>query len=528
MTADSTSTTASATTAMPTQKTRRIAPGRWTLRTRLVVALVGLLAVTITTIGALTVVALDHFLVGQLDDQLLSAGNRARNESTRQPGFDRDRDSYRDPGPAFLVAPGQAAGTIGAIVVDEQVVDAAVLDPSGTPRKLPVSTDSDLTEVKPNGEPQSEDLGDGLGTYRVVGVLGPQGATVITGLPLAPVTATVQQLAVIITVVAVVGLIAAGAAAAFIIGISLRPLRRVASTATQVAGMPLDSGDVALAVRVPDRDTDPHTEVGQVGSAINHMLENVAAALTARHISEMRIRSFVADASHELRTPLASIRGYAELTRRSEAALPPDAANALGRIESESIRMTSLVEDLLLLARLDAGRPIEFQPVDLSQLVVTCVNDAHVAGPDHLWDLRLPEDPVTVTGDGDRLHQVLANLLTNARVHTPPGTQVTVDLSTVKTTGQSATQWAAIRVHDNGPGIPTDLQPEVFGRFSRGDSSRSRAAGSTGLGLAIVSAVVSAHHGTITVDSRPGDTSFVLYLPLGWEPEGSAHPLADS
>lgn len=340
---------------------------------------------------------------------------------------------------------------------------------------------------------------------------------VVTGLPLAPVDQTVQQLAVIITVVALVGLLAAGFIAAFIISVSLRPLRRVAGTATQVAGMPLDSGEVALAVRVPDRDTDPHTEVGQVGAAINHMLENVAAALTARHISEMRIRSFVADASHELRTPLASIRGYAELTRRSDAQLPADAANALSRIESESVRMTSLVEDLLLLARLDAGRPIEFEPVDLSALVVTCVSDAHVAGPDHNWDLRLPDEPVVVSGDADRLHQVLANLLANARVHTPPGTNVTVTLSTVESPSISpntTTRWAAIRVHDNGPGIPTDLLPEVFGRFSRGDSSRSRAAGSTGLGLAIVNAVITAHHGTITVSSRASDTSFIFYLPL--------------
>ena len=449
-------------------------PTRWTLRTRLVVALVALLSITVTTVGVLTVVSLDRFLVGQLDEQLNSAVTRARNESNRAPDFDRDHDQFNSRGPAFLVAPGQATGTIGAIVVNERVVRADV------------------------------------------GTAGPwQVPVVVTGLPLAPVDQTVQQLAVIITVVALVGLLAAGFIAAFIISVSLRPLRRVAGTATQVAGMPLDSGEVALAVRVPDRDTDPHTEVGQVGAAINHMLENVAAALTARHISEMRIRSFVADASHELRTPLASIRGYAELTRRSDAQLPADAANALSRIESESVRMTSLVEDLLLLARLDAGRPIEFEPVDLSALVVTCVSDAHVAGPDHNWDLRLPDEPVVVSGDADRLHQVLANLLANARVHTPPGTNVTVTLSTVESPSISpntTTRWAAIRVHDNGPGIPTDLLPEVFGRFSRGDSSRSRAAGSTG--LAIVNAVITAHHGTITVSSRASDTSFIFYLPL--------------
>lgn len=492
-------------------------PTRWTLRTRLVVALVALLSITVTTVGVLTVVSLDRFLVGQLDEQLNSAVTRARNESNRAPDFDRDHDQFNSRGPAFLVAPGQATGTIGAIVVNERVVRAAVLDSTGTPQPLPVETDSDLAEVDPNGQPKSEDLGNGLGKYRVVGTAGPEGSVVVTGLPLAPVDQTVQQLAVIITVVALVGLLAAGFIAAFIISVSLRPLRRVAGTATQVAGMPLDSGEVALAVRVPDRDTDPHTEVGQVGAAINHMLENVAAALTARHISEMRIRSFVADASHELRTPLASIRGYAELTRRSDAQLPADAANALSRIESESVRMTSLVEDLLLLARLDAGRPIEFEPVDLSALVVTCVSDAHVAGPDHNWDLRLPDVPVVVSGDADRLHQVLANLLANARVHTPPGTNVTVTLSTVESPSISpntTTRWAAIRVHDNGPGIPTDLLPEVFGRFSRGDSSRSRAAGSTGLGLAIVNAVITAHHGTITVSSRASDTSFIFYLPL--------------
>ncbi len=408
---------------------KRVSPGSWTLRTRLVVALVALLAVTITVVGVLTIVALDRFLIGQLDDQLTAASTRARVDVGRGPDSRRNADSFSTPGRAFPIAPGQATGTLGAVVV---------------------------------------------------------------------------------------GLVVAGVAAAAIISISLRPLRRVAATATQVAGMPLDSGEVALAIRVPTQDTDPRTEVGQVGSAINHMLENVAAALQSRHESEQRVRSFVADASHELRTPLASIRGYAELTRRGDAELPPDARNSLARIESESIRMTSLVEDLLLLARLDADRPIEFTPVDLSALVIACVSDAHVAGPDHQWQLRVAPEPVIVSGDTDRLHQVIANLLTNARVHTPPGSTVTISLErTAAPTAASASaeQFAELRVHDDGPGIQPELLPEVFGRFSRGDSSRSRAAGSTGLGLAIVSAVVEAHHGRISVDSRPGSTTFVLQLP---------------
>ena len=485
---------------------QRLSPSRWTLRTRLVVALVALLAATVTVVGVLTVVALDRFLVDQLDDQLTAASNRVRVDAGRAPDTLRENGEFTMPGPLFPGTRGQASGTLAAIVLDGEVLRASSIDSDGSPTELPEDADEVLSTVPAFGEPQSIELPDGLGSYRVVGTPGPNGAVLVTGLPLKEVDETVQQVSLIIAVVALAGLVAAGAATAAIISISLRPLRRVAGTATQVAGMPLDSGEVALAVRVPDRDTDTHTEVGQVGSAINHMLENVAAALTARHQSEQRIRSFVADASHELRTPLASIRGYAELTRRSNSELPEETKNSLARIESESIRMTSLVEDLLLLARLDAGRPIEFAPVDLSALVVDCVSDAHVAGPDHRWDLRVPPEPVTVSGDSDRLHQVIANLLTNARVHTPPGSAVTITL-------QPGDEGATLQIRDNGPGIPPDLLPEVFERFSRADSSRSREAGSTGLGLAIVSAVVAAHHGTITVRSAPGDTEFTLTLP---------------
>jgi two-component system OmpR family sensor kinase len=217
------------------------------------------------------------------------------------------------------------------------------------------------------------------------------------------------------------------------------------------------------------------------------------------------VRKFVADASHELRTPLAAIRGYAELTRRSRDRVPPEVAHALDRVESETVRMTGLVEDMLLLTRLDAGRPIERAPVDLSATVVNAVSDAHAAWPGHRWRLDLPAEPVTVTGDPGRLHQVVANLLANARMHTPAGTEVTVSLA--------AGDEVVLRVADNGPGIPPELQPEVFERFTRGDSARSRANGSTGLGLAIVAAVVEAHHGTVEVDSAPGHTAFTIRLP---------------
>ncbi|HWS57919.1 MAG TPA: HAMP domain-containing sensor histidine kinase, partial [Actinotalea sp.] len=271
-------------------------------------------------------------------------------------------------------------------------------------------------------------------------------------------------------------------------------------------------GEVTLQ-RVPEADTDPGTEVGQVGAALNRLLGHVEGALAARHESEMQVRQFVADASHELRTPLASIRGYAELVRRLPGPMPDDALRAMERVESESHRMTALVEDMLLLARLDAGRAVGEHEVDLAALAVDAVADAHAAGPDHVWRLDLPggqddEDipACTVVGDEHRLRQVLVNLLSNARVHTPTGTTV---VTSVRTDGSSVT----LRVRDDGPGIAPALVPRLFQRFTRGDAARSPGTGSTGLGLAIVAAVVAAHGGQITADGTPGATTFTVRLP---------------
>jgi two-component system OmpR family sensor kinase len=258
--------------------------------------------------------------------------------------------------------------------------------------------------------------------------------------------------------------------------------------------------------------------VGQVGSALNNLLDSVEAALAVRQASEHKVRTFVADASHELRTPLASIRGYAELTRRFGGDLGEDVQHNVTRIESEAQRMTSLVEDLLLLARLDAQRELDTADVDLSRLLVDVVSDAHAAGPDHEWDLVLPDEPVVVRGDDLRLHQVFANLLTNARVHTPAGTSVVVEL------GEPKDETVEVRVRDTGPGIPDELQPALFERFVRGDSSRNRKSGSTGLGLSIVHAVVTAHHGTVRVESRPGSTVFVVRLPVHQPAEAAQKP----
>jgi two-component system OmpR family sensor kinase len=326
--------------------------------------------------------------------------------------------------------------------------------------------------------------------------------------PLGDMQATLTQFGVSLAGISLAGILLIAFATWLFVSYALRPLRRVAATATEVASMPLDRGEVDLSVRVPDADTDRRTEVGQVGAAFNTMLGHVDNALKARQASESKVRQFVADASHELRTPLASIRGYAELTRRGNYDLPPDVRHSLGRVESEAVRMTSLVEDLLLLARLDAGRDIETAPVDLSTLLVDCVSDAYVAGPDHEWELDLPDDPVVVEMDAHRIHQVIANLLANARIHTPAGTSVKVGL------GVTAADTAVVTVADNGPGIPRQQQRDLFERFTRGDSSRQRGTGSTGLGLSIVRAVVDAHGGNVTVKSRKGSTVFRVELPV--------------
>ncbi len=494
---------------------RRHPFGGWSLRARLIAALVGLLALVSVVIGVVSTLALRDFLVGQVDAQLRAAGDRASHAYENRPR-DHESDDGDDPGPDFLGAPGQAAGTLAGELQPGHLPKAAVIDEAGAQQAVPAAAVNVLVDLPADGEPHTRDLGS-LGAYRLIAITSPDSDTLITGLPLSGVTEAVWRMTAVAAAVAVIGLLAVGALGAVVVRRSLRPLRRVAATASQVAEVPLDRGEVALSMRVPPADTDPRTEVGQVGSALNRLLGHVSAALAARHESEMRVRQFVADASHELRTPLAAIRGYAEVTKRNRDAVPPDVAYALGRMESETVRMTALVDDLLLLARLDEGRPLATEPVDLTSLIVDAVSDAHVAGPERRWRLDLPEDPVTVTGDAARLHQVFANLLANARTHTPPGTTVTTTLT-------SSNGAAVVTVTDNGHGIPPDLLPEVFERFARGDTSRSRAAGSTGLGLAIVFAVVEAHQGGATVESRPGHTAFTVTLPLRAdeaEPSGS-------
>ena len=491
-----------------------------TLRNRLILSVLALIALVGLIIGVVSSLALNGFLLSRLDAQLQTATSRSLSSidgpRPGESGSTSGSNGLDRADPARIVGgPGQAPGTLGAFALGGVVSRAAIVDSAGVVQSLSTDQLQALTQLDVADGTQTVDLGGSLGVYRVGFDLSAEGNGIIVGLPLSEVTATVTQLVVVTIVVTLAGLVVAALFGTVLIRLALRPLDRVVATATRVSRLQLDRGDVAIPERVARADTDERTEVGRVGASLNKLLGHVSSALASRQASENKVRRFVADASHELRTPLASIRGYAELTRRGGHTLPADVTHSLGRIESEATRMTSLVEDLLLLARLDEKPELESKTVDLTRLVVDAVSDAHVAGPEHVWELDLPEEPLEVTGDGARLYQVVANLLANARVHTPAGTRVTVALEAAGLA--SGGPGAIVRITDDGPGIDPELVSTLFERFVRGDASRYRQAGSTstGLGLAIVEAVVDAHGGAVTVTSRPGQTTFTVSLPRG-------------
>ncbi|WP_327183919.1 HAMP domain-containing sensor histidine kinase [Streptomyces sp. NBC_01334] len=502
----------------PRAQKRRAGQPR-TLRTRLVVASVALIAVVCAVIGTVTTLALRSHLYDQLGDKLQDVSSRAAGMGGPPGGIKEGQPGQNTTGTSgtvdlkeFVTRGPQPQGTVIAKVVNGSITDSKVGKKDSTSTDINPMVDKNLSEaqeaalgtVAQDRSSHSIEI-PGLGDYLVQYVSGDKGSYYVA-IPTQDTDSTITTLILVELSVTAAGLVAAGIAGYVMVGVATRPLRRVAATATRVSELPLHTGEVNLSERVPEAETDPHTEVGQVGAALNRMLNHVHGALHARQESEMRVRQFVADASHELRTPLASIRGYAELTRRGREEVGPDTRHALGRIESEAGRMTFLVEDLLLLARLDAGRPLQFEQTDLVPLVIDTISDARAAGRDHVWRLELPDEPALVSADAARLQQVLVNLLANARTHTAPGTTVTARV-------QRRGPWLCVDVQDNGQGIPADLLPHVFERFARGDSARSRNTGSTGLGLAIVQAVATAHGGAVTVDSVPGQTVFTVHLP---------------
>ncbi len=458
------------------------------LTSRLVVTAVLLVAVMSLLIGTATTLAMRGYLTGQLDDKVLASVRVERGPDG--PDGDRDRSGPEDtgfPGPLG----NQGPGTL--IAFPDRDGGAVLTQERSAPRALSTAALAELAGVPTDGEVHEVDL-DGFGPYRVAAVdTGTVNGVLVTGLPTDDLDESVDSLVRLELVLALLAVLVAAVVARTVVRRQLRPLHEVASTAHNVAMLPLDSGQIGLTERVPSHLTDERTEVGQVGAALNTLLEHVESSLDARHESEQRVRQFVADASHELRTPLTTIAGYTELARKR----PDDAeaaATALTKVADESKRMTALVEDLLLLARLDSGRPLDRAPVDLTRLLLEAVSDARVLAPDHRWRLDLPDEAVEVIGDEQRLHQVVTNLLTNARKYTPAGTTVTV-----------AARADGFSVHDDGPGFPAALLPHAFERFARADAARQREGG-VGLGLALVEAIVTAHGGTVTLASVPGDT----------------------
>jgi two-component system OmpR family sensor kinase len=479
---------------------------RTPLRVKLIVAVLGLVTVALALISLASVTALRGYLVGRLDDQLRGVAP-AFVEDRPHPGGGPDDHGRRPPSP-YLVQLRDAAGT----VVEEPGADALetgqgrpVLPADGAWFRAHTGT---LLTVPAQGG----------GHWRVlVQPREDSPGTVVVAASLAGIDDAVGWLQRIDLFVSLAVLLVVAGVGVAIVRASLRPLVEMEQTAEAIA-----AGD--LTRRVPDRD--PRTEVGRLAAALNSMLAQIEAAFRARAASEAtarrseeRMRRFVADASHELRTPLTTIRGFAELYRQGATRDAGELDRLMRRIEDQAARMGLLVEDLLLLARLDQQRPLDRRPVDLLALAAEAVNDARAVAPDRPIELQLANGdggaaggPLLVLGDEDRLRQVIANLMSNALTHTPAGSPIELRAGSRRDDGRSH---AAIEVVDHGPGLTQEQTERVFERFYRADQARTRAHGGTGLGLSIVAALVAAHGGTVEVRSIPGQgASFRVLLPL--------------
>ncbi|MDO9397034.1 MAG: HAMP domain-containing sensor histidine kinase, partial [Herbiconiux sp.] len=463
----------------------------WTLRTRLVVGTAVVVAAVLTTVGIVNIVSLSASVTNVVDTQL-SGSIRALSHSVEKFRYGNTPDgrpsASNDPLPdkSFTDFTGHGPGSIIALVSDGEVLDSARFSDSDAETLSPAVTDQLRSADLADGEHRNIVL-TGLGSYRVAAQIDSQGNMLVAGVSMATADAAVLQETLLISILGLLGLLIIVVGVIVVVRLALRPLARVVGTAVEVTTLPLDRGDVAITTRVQASDTDPRTEIGKVGEALNRLLEHVDDALAVRAATDKRMRRFVTDASHELRTPLAAIQGYAELTRQDSDALPEITEYSLARIESEAKRMNSLVSELLLLARLDEGQDLHLDEIDLGEIVVNAVSDVRATSPSHRWTAEVPDAPALVTGDRERLHQLVLNLLSNAAVHTPDGTAV---VTRVELEEERGTASVVLTVSDDGPGIAPELQPELFERFARGDSSRSRRSGSTGLGLAIVASIV--------------------------------------
>jgi len=460
----------------------------WSLRNRLILAAVFLASLAIIASDFAANTALRSYLISQVDNQLFSISSGSLERLDRagiapQSEFEESRSPFRVLQPirgvptstslTLLDREGNLIGQVGGELAGQNFGVTG----------LKVSQ-VERYENKPftiEGEGRNPDV-------RALALVLPTGmGSVIAANSLEEVDKTLSQLRFLFFFLGLIAIFLTALVSRWIIAISLRPLDKVEETAEAIA-----AGD--LSARLPA--AKPDTEVGRLTTSLNMMLSRIEQSFSVRVESENKLRRFVADASHELRTPLTAIRGFAELHRQGAVSGEEKTKELISRIEGESIRMSSLVEDLLLLARLDQARELDFEPVDLNTLIVEVVASAKAAGPNHPIELNLPQAELFVLGDSRRIHQVVANLLANARTHTPLGTKINV-------TARQTLAEVIIEVADNGPGLSKSDQERIFERFFRADPARVRNSGEgSGLGLSIVDAVMKAHGGYVSVKSE--------------------------
>lgn len=483
------------------------APGQWSLKNRLVlgVVILGALGITGSDLAAQT--AFRTFLIAQVDAQLETTSTTSGIRLDRAGiSSQRSRDDDDDEKPLFqpFEPIREVPSDISISLLDPDGVVMGTLGGTQSPQQIQtVISGLTIADVKEKGDAPFTLRSNGQNQveYRLLArVLPGDVGSVITAISLEGVRKSINQLRFLFFAVGVVVLLFLALIARRIIGISLKPLTKVEETAEAFA-----KGDYSA--RLPEAGSD--TEVGRLTWALNQMLSRIAESIAIRTASEEKLRRFVADASHELRTPLTAIRGFAELHRQGAIQGEEKTSELIRRIEQESIRMSTLVEDLLLLARLDQSREMEQAPVDLKTLVNEAITSARAAGPAHSISFDAPDEDLFVLGDSMRIHQVISNLLANARTHTPEGTKISVRLA-------SQSDGITIEVSDNGPGLSQEDQERIFERFYRADPSRVRNGGEgTGLGLSIVDAVMRAHGGSVSVHSELGHgATFKLFFPI--------------
>jgi len=481
---------------------------QWSLRSRLTIGIVVLSAIGFAVSFFGTANALNGYLVGQIDNELNSVVGGTAMRLDRGAVIQQNDDLYEEehhqwgkksasaaPQPlqripttlsvTLLSADGTVKGELGGDLASAQITDYL----TNFTNEKAAATEGEPFTLKVDGP-----------DFRAVALILPTtGDTVVVAQSLEGVIKTERQLMTLFILVGLIVLLLIAVASRYVIRIGMRPLENVEKTAEKIA-----AGD--LSARLPD--AKPTTEVGRLVSSLNAMLSRIEESFAARTESEGRLRRFVADASHELRTPLTAIRGFAELHRQGAVTGEEETKELVARIERESMRMSALVEDLLILARMDQGPKMEVKPVNLSELVTDAVESARAAGPGHPITLDAGNE-IYALGDANRIHQVVANLLANARIHTPVNTQIKVSITQLENEIQ-------VSVSDNGPGLSEVDRERVFERFYRVDPSRQRtSAEGSGLGLSIVDAVMRSHGGHVSVDSKLGEgTTFTLHFPL--------------